>query len=132
MPFSYPDPYAKALSSYPECDNLENWACMRNEMAGIFKWKIRKVCPKHCSKVRYEGKVALEVIKENFMYQGWSYEFPTDEVDVHEEYLMFDAAGLIGSIGGTLGLFIGFSFRDIVEVIFDYLRDFRLFRHQWN
>ena len=132
MPFSFPDPYTEALSLYPVCDTLANWDCMRSQMAAVFKWKIRKVCPKHCSKVRYTGKVALETMMENITYQSWSYEFPTDEIDVHEEYLMFDAAGLVGSIGGTLGLFIGFSFRDIVEMMFEHLRDFRLFRHQWN
>ena len=132
MPFSFPDPYTEALSLYPVCDTLANWDCMRSQMAAVFKWKIRKVCPKHCSKVRYTGKVALETMMENITYQSWSYEFPTDEIDVHEEYLMFDAAGLVGSIGGTLGLFIGFSFRDIVEMVFEHLRDFRLFRHQWN
>ena len=129
MPFSYPNPYNKALSSYPACENLENWDCMRNEMAGIFKWTIRKVCPKHCHKVQYEGIVSYESTMENFTQIQWHYEFPTDDIDVHEEYLIFDAAGLIGSIGGTLGLFIGFSFRDIVEIVFDHLRDFGPFRH---
>ena len=28
---------------------------------------------------------------------------------VYEEYLIFDAIGMIGSVGGTLGMFIGFS-----------------------
>ena len=31
-----------------------------------------------------------------------------------EEYLLFDFTGFVGSVGGTLGLFIGISFREIV------------------
>ena len=30
--------------------------------------------------------------------------------------------GFVGSIGGTLGLFIGFSFRDIIDMVLDYLK----------
>ena len=30
------------------------------------------------------------------------------------EYILADGGGVVGGIGGTLGLFIGFSFRDIV------------------
>ena len=33
---------------------------------------------------------------------------------VHEEYLIYDEIGLIGSVGGTLGIFIGFSFSGVV------------------
>ena len=35
------------------------------------------------------------------------------EIEVNEEYLILDLVGFIGSIGGTLGLCIGFSFKDL-------------------
>ena len=38
--------------------------------------------------------------------------FPSTIIKVHNEYLIYDMTGLIGSIGGSLGLFVGFSFRD--------------------
>ena len=38
--------------------------------------------------------------------------FPSTVIEVHSEYLIYDMTGLIGSIGGSLGLFVGFSFRD--------------------
>ena len=33
-----------------------------------------------------------------------------EEIQVQTEYLIYDFNGLLGFIGGTLGLFIGFSF----------------------
>ena len=35
----------------------------------------------------------------------------------HQEYLIFDIVGMIGSVGGTLGLCIGFSFSGITTAI---------------
>ena len=40
---------------------------------------------------------------------------------VYEEYIIIDAISMIGSVGGTLGLFIGFSFSNIINVLIGYL-----------
>ena len=45
---------------------------------------------------------------------SWENKFASDKVEIHEEYVLMDLTGVVGGIGGTLGLFIGFSFRDIV------------------
>ena len=37
-------------------------------------------------------------------------------------YVLMDLTGVIGGLGGTLGLFIGFSFRDIVAWILQGLQ----------
>ena len=49
--------------------------------------------------------------------------FQTKTQQVHEEYLLYDETGVIGSIGGTLGLFIGFSFRSIIINFFERIRN---------
>ena len=41
---------------------------------------------------------------------------------VYEEYLIIDSIGLIGSIGGTLGVFIGFSFSSLISCIIEYIQ----------
>ena len=41
---------------------------------------------------------------------------------VHEEYLITDGFTLFGSLGGTLGLFIGFSIDNVVYTIIDFLQ----------
>ena len=42
-------------------------------------------------------------------------------VKVLEEYLIYDTIGMIGSAGGTLGLFIGFSFSNIIAFIINVI-----------
>ena len=39
------------------------------------------------------------------------------EVQVNEEYNVYDFTGILGSVGGSLGLFIGFSFLDMILYI---------------
>ena len=45
--------------------------------------------------------------------------FPTKEVKLQEEYLIYGIVDLIGIVGGNLGLFIGFSFYDVIKCILD-------------
>ena len=42
---------------------------------------------------------------------------------VYKEYLIFDMVGMIGSVGGTLGMCIGFSFSGIISTIFSFIID---------
>ena len=36
---------------------------------------------------------------------------------VFEEYVIMDAMSLVGTVGGTMGMFIGFSFSGVVGLI---------------
>ena len=40
---------------------------------------------------------------------------------VFEEYLIFDIIGMIGSVGGTLGMCIGFSFTNVITIFFKFI-----------
>ena len=46
---------------------------------------------------------------------------PSDKKWVHEEYYIFDEIGLLGFIGGSLGLFVGFSFYGYLSQFLDIL-----------
>ena len=39
------------------------------------------------------------------------------------EYLIYDTLSLVGTVGGTLGLFVGFSFYDFICMIIDLFFD---------
>ena len=43
---------------------------------------------------------------------------------VHEEYLLYNTIGMIGSIGGTLGLFVGFSFFNVALFVIEFMQKF--------
>ena len=49
--------------------------------------------------------------------------FRSNSRTVHEEMRLYDEIWLLGSLGGSLGLFIGFSFFDFVAVLFDKFVD---------
>ena len=49
--------------------------------------------------------------------------FSSNTYTVHEEVLILDFIGLLGSVGGSLGLFIGFSFFDYIAMFIDNLID---------
>ena len=42
-------------------------------------------------------------------------------VIVKEEYVIYDAIAMIGAIGGTMGLCIGFSFMDCIGVVMNMI-----------
>lgn len=50
------------------------------------------------------------------------YMFETMELQVKEEYVIYDFVGMISSIGGNLGLFIGFSFFDAFCWLLDLIQ----------
>ena len=41
---------------------------------------------------------------------------------VFEEYLIMNEMGLIGNVGGTLGMFIGFSFTGVIAFIISFFK----------
>ena len=49
--------------------------------------------------------------------------FTSNNVDVFEEILIVDEISLIGSLGGSLGLFIGFSFFGYITTLLDIIVD---------
>ena len=41
---------------------------------------------------------------------------------MYEEYLIYDAISMVGSVGGTLGMCIGFSFTGIISFLINILQ----------
>jgi hypothetical protein len=41
--------------------------------------------------------------------------FSTTDVTIIEEVLLFDFSAILSAVGGSLGLFIGFSFSDLFK-----------------
>ena len=43
------------------------------------------------------------------------YHFYDNSTTVYEEYYIYDAISMVGSVGGTLGMCIGFSFTGLIS-----------------
>ena len=80
---------------------------------------------KPCTKYDYSGTKTFESenVEDIYMYRKvLSYRFAYPQVlTIYQEYLIYDSIGMIGSVGGTLGMFIGFSFSNAISSILNYL-----------
>ena len=81
-------------------------------------------CRPKCTTMNYRG--SLETTKDEDTFGprtiAFTYSFPTNELEVKKEYLVYDFYGFVGFVGGTLGLFIGFSFYDFLIYAFNSLK----------
>ena len=107
--------YAKLENKFlPVCKTPQNfsvWYFLENLLA-----RQKKHCPKRCNMLHYNGKVdSLIGMVPSEYYVEFEYFFSSNEVEVQKEYLVYDMNDLIGFVGGTLGLFVGFSFFELAK-----------------
>ena len=96
-------------------------------------------CLKDCSITEYKGKLFHKKGDREVHFQNnpndkgknmqmfWKYIFASKQAKVYNEYLVYDPIGIIGIIGGTFGLFIGFSFKDFIIDIIEFFRGISCF-----
>ena len=112
-------------SGIPVCQSEKEQKCAFNvTWYDVFSPSI---CPKPCTLLEYSGKIDYwqekTISQKNNFNLKIKYGAP-EVVIVHEEYLITDFTGVVGSVGGTLGLFIGFSFFNIVTYLIDLFHTF--------
>ena len=77
-------------------------------------------CKSNCKIIQYSGKQTFQE-KSDTIALRYTYLAPALTI-VHKEYLIYDTVGMIGSIGGTLGIFIGFSFSNTISNFVYYIQ----------
>ena len=125
-PYGYGKYLNSILGKLPTCKNDIELKCFMD-----IKKKTEDVLIKHdalirpCTKVQYSYK---HLILKNLI--GTAYSVPKNVakfrlllasppwVTVNEEYVIYDTVAMIGAIGGTMGLCVGFSFMDCVGILF--------------
>ena len=115
--------------STPFCQNdTKNEDCALKIGEKIMKQKIGSKCQKSCSTLGYNGEVAINMPNPSTLNSSNAYFLVCSLANqdlmskVYEEYLIYDAIGMIGSVGGTLGMFIGFSMTGTISWIFRYFK----------
>ena len=105
------------------CDNLENEACLiRNLMK--FSKNISQ-CESQCQIKNYYAEP--QKLKEPTLYLGDGERanlllMATSRTRyVQKEYRIYDTPGMVGTVGGSLGLFLGFSFYGVISEVLDLL-----------
>ena len=109
---------------FPLCNTPEDDHNNFDHYYGDLK-NAENACPKSCTTFKYTGKEQNMVTgTANETFIPVTYWFSSNETEVYEEYLVYDLNGLVGSIGGTLGLFIGFSFHDLLKTMIHTVKTF--------
>ena len=112
---------------FPFCQ-AEDYQCGKKIMISVWADVIQKEkCPHACTTFQYTGSVIKEQFYEQDALEGvfllklyYSFDSPVS-VTVHEEYLIYDMISLIGSVGGTLGIGIGFSVTGFVSFLLNMI-----------
>ena len=93
---------------------------------GICSYGLTSNCQQACEKVEYTGQLidfpGLQYPNENEM--ALQNTFNSIDTEIRTEILQYDSANFIGNVGGSFGLFIGFSLTGFVGQVLDYfIRD---------
>jgi hypothetical protein len=59
-----------------------------------------------------------ETVEQNNTF-AITFKYQNNRITVHEEILLFDFWTMLGTVGGSLGLFIGFSYFDFGVALLD-------------
>ena len=88
--------------------------------------KAINTCLKQLKFTKYNSEVKLLSISTSNSTRpmvNFHIKLGSNEVLVYEETLIVDKIGLLGSLGGLLGLFVGFSIFGYASVLFDAIVD---------
>ena len=125
---------------YPICPNYSKWYDSNTKGKELdCNWQITKELieniinnhelRKSCVTIQYLGKImndgknsqTQELQYDNHTRIYYKFASPL-KAKVYKEYLITDAITLIGSVGGTLGFFIGFSINNVANYMIDFLK----------
>ena len=112
----------QTTSEYKSCMQIW-WDCSFRKY-----FSRKRKCPLACTKEKYKGeKIIIDgsstKISPNHVMVRVRYK--SMDVKTHDEVLIQELSSFIGTVGGSLGLFIGFSYTGFVGKLIDIL--FELF-----
>ena len=120
-----------SLPSIPMCKTDEEIECAKHAYERLYKnirWQPHNDTHflKPCVMFEYLGEETWTSKLSDYFNgtHGLGYQFdPPESVMVHEEYLIYDEIRMLASVGGTLGMCIGFSFTNVIKYAMDSFQD---------
>ena len=108
----------------PRCETDVEHYCMMGTESLKTILKLKATCQKECN---IKGsKLLIKKSKGTYPYHLGSKQIDVrfnilPQILYYKEYLIYDDIGMFGSIGGSLGLFLGFSLFDTLCPIVDFI-----------
>ena len=88
---------------------------------------VTKACPLSCEVEKYKGqKIYLNQYPAMSNTMIMKMKYSTMNIQQYDEYEVQDIYTFIGTVGGSLGLFIGFSYTGFVGDLLDYFMRFKI------
>ena len=121
--------YVGDFSAIENCKNLDDEVCNNGPAVWDELIPTFRNCPQPCLETNY-AKSQIEMMNNKYDYSlmNENEAFFHLHVEltqfVYKELLVYDANDMIGSIGGSLGLFFGFAFFDIMSKLLDKFIDY--------
>ena len=105
------------IGNIPKCQTEVDLNCSKQWVSNVVK-----NAKKPCKKIEFTGRSHISVTSENHVIKfAYSFSLPRTTI-VFDEYLILDTIAMIGSIGGTLGLFVGFSFSNVSSYVINVMK----------
>ena len=116
--------YVNKSISLPNCARLEDEICIGGPKVGSKLSDEFPKCPNPCKMITYKDS-PLELREPLFLKTGLTLaniELVMNSIrKIERQTLVYDTNDLIGAIGGSLGLFLGFSFFDVISKCLDLI-----------
>ena len=124
---------ARANPEFPtemsQCQTKDEYVCMMNWLGNEeIHLKRNMQCPKPCTEITHNIITSksipapfIEDYNESITVAYLYYE--SNNMILLEEYLVFDFSAILVAIGGSMGLFLGFSFLQCGTALFTYSID---------
>ena len=112
------------VAGLPLCANFEDFWCLIWHVSYVQE-RLIKECFNAKKTTKYNIDIATETHKSKITGLMFRFQYISPRVEVQEERYIIGGTDFIGSVGGSLGLFLGFSFftysSDLLEYIFQKL-----------
>ena len=109
-------------TSFTNCAGLEDEICNEGPKVWTQVWNKFSACPKPCKITTYKDS-RLDLKEPLFLKTGQTianFALRKDNIRrIEKEVLVYDINDVIGAVGGSLGLFLGFSFFDVISKCLD-------------
>ena len=114
--------YFNYLTNLPVCKNYQEANCMEKEYYIESENNLKyQMCLKPTQRLEYRWRVSYddETVVNNRSMKIWFYVVALN-LKLSEEVLVIGLTDLLGSVGGSLGLFLGFSFYTYISDFLSY------------
>ena len=110
----------KDVSMLKNCTSFEEF-CVEKDVTDYRLQFFNTNCPKPCNLTKFTGDLeyrdyGFEIGKQSLLL-GITYQ--SSDIIIFEEYPIYTLRSMLGSIGGSLGICVGFSIFDVLSRIVD-------------